>query len=356
MQIEIHLSDRVCPIHLSRGLLSRAGELLDLDRRVFVVTDKGVPARYAETLAAQCRQHTVFTVPPGEGSKSVETWKTLLEAMLRSGLTRGDCVVAVGGGVVGDLAGFAAASYMRGIDFYNVPTPVPGMADASVGGKPALNLAGLKNAVGAFWQPRAVLIDPDVLHTLPQRQIANGMAEILKMALCLDADLFARLEADPAPAPTETLLARAVALKKAVVEADERESGLRRVLNFGHTLGHGIEAVRQGRLTAPSGAEAAKRADLALLHGECVALGMLPMCASEVRARLIPVLERLELPTYANLDANAAMTAIAHDKKTDREGISGITVPAPGQWQSQTMTLEELRGRLETLRRTNLPA
>ena len=194
-----------------------------------------------------------------------------------------------------------------------------------------------------------MLIDPDVLGTLPQRQIANGLAEIVKMALTFDADLFARFEDPEGPGPIEDLLAAALNLKKAVVEADEREAGLRRVLNFGHTLGHGIEAARQGRLFSASGAEAAKREGLALLHGECVALGMLPMCAPQVRARLIPVLERLELPTYVNLDLNAAMSAIAHDKKTEGGAVAAVTVPAVGEYRLESLSLSDLRSRLETL-------
>ena len=354
MQINIDLPGGSYPIRIGRGLLARAGELMNLDRRVFLVTDRGVPSRYVRAVAAQCRLHTVFTVQPGEASKSVEVWSGLLEAMLRAGLTRGDCVAVVGGGVVGDLAGFAAASYMRGVDFYNVPTTVLSMADASVGGKTALNLGGVKNSIGAFWQPKAVLIDPDVLDTLPQRQISNGMAEIVKTALTLDADLFTRLERFLSDEPwhgirIEDLITDAVRLKKAVVEADERESGPRRVLNFGHTLGHGIEAVRTGRLISSGGAEAALREGFALLHGECVALGMLPLCAPEVRARLLPILERLDLPTHAVFDPDAALAAIARDKKGAADTITVVTAPAVGEYAFRSMPLSDLRPLLTEL-------
>ncbi len=324
-----------CPVVIRRGGLARAGEHFDLDRRVFLVTDKGIPASYAKSLAAQCAHSTIFTLPQGEGSKNPDQLVNLWEAMLRYGLTGGDCVLAVGGGMVCDLAGFAAACYMRGVDFYSVPTTLLAMADASVGGKTAVNLGGIKNPVGVFRRPKAVLIDPETLRTLPRRQISNGMAEIVKMGLILDPNLFARFEDPSGPGDPETLIARAVELKRAVVERDEREAGLRRVLNFGHTLGHGIEAVQSGRG--------------ALLHGECVALGMLPMCGPEVRARLLPVLERLELPTTVSVDAEAVLAAVVHDKKAGAEGIEAVTVPEIGRWQFENMTLSQLRERLQTL-------
>ena len=326
---------RTSPILLERGALQRAASLLDLDRRVFLVTDDGVPAQYARALAAQCRTATVHVVPRGEGSKSPESLTALLEAMLRAGLTRGDCVAAVGGGVVGDLAGLAAALYMRGIDWYNLPTTLLAMVDSSVGGKTAVNLGGVKNAAGAFWQPKAVLIDPEVLDTLPQRQLSNGLAEAVKMALTHDAKLFARFEDPAGYGPVEEIIAACLRIKTAVVAADEREAGLRRVLNFGHTLGHGLEAAAGGRL----------------LHGEAVALGMLPLCAPEVRARLIPVLERLSLPTYVNfeLDMDKALEAVRHDKKSVEDGVETVFVPAVGSFAFQTASLRELQSLLFAL-------
>ena len=323
------------PIFLERGSLGRAASLLDLDRRVFLVTDDGVPARYADTLAAQCREATVYVVPQGEANKSPETLTALLEAMLRAGLTRGDCAVALGGGVVGDLAGLAAALYMRGIDWYNLPTTLLAMVDASVGGKTAVNLGGVKNAAGAFWQPRAVLIDPEVLATLPQRHISNGLAEAVKMALTHDPALFVRFEDPAGYGPIEEIIAACLRIKTAVVAADEREAGLRRVLNLGHTLGHGLEAAAEGRL----------------LHGEAVALGMLPLCAPAVRARLVPVLERLGLPTYVNfdLDVDKALEAVCHDKKSVVGGIETVAVPAVGQFAFQRRSLQDLQALFQSL-------
>ena len=169
MIIPVNADNGCYDIVLERGSLKKAGQLLELGRRVLVVTDEGVPPEYAGCVASQCREAIVVTVPRGEGSKSFEQLERLLSAMLEASFTRGDCVVAVGGGVVGDLSGFAASCYMRGIDFYNIPTTLLAQVDSSVGGKTAVNFGGVKNIVGAFYQPKKVIIDPETLKTLERR-------------------------------------------------------------------------------------------------------------------------------------------------------------------------------------------
>ena len=175
-------------ITVERGALQRAGELLKLGRKVLIVTDDGVPFRYSDKIASFCKEPYVVTLPQGERNKCMSTYMLLLEKMVENNFTRNDCVVAVGGGVMGDLAGFVAASYMRGVDFYNVPTTLLSQIDSSIGGKVAVDFAGYKNLVGAFYQPKAVLIDPDVLSTLPSRQLACGMAEAVKMFATFNAE------------------------------------------------------------------------------------------------------------------------------------------------------------------------
>ena len=182
-------------IEIGRGILQQAGEKLDLKRKVLVVTDEGVPPQYARCILDACQEGYLHVLPQGEASKNLSQWQTVLQAMLAHGFTRSDAVVAVGGGVVGDLAGFAAASYMRGIDFYNVPTTLLSQLDSSVGGKTGVDFEGVKNIVGAFKQPAKVLIDPDCLKTLSPRLLHEGLAEGIKMAVTSDADLF-RLIAD----------------------------------------------------------------------------------------------------------------------------------------------------------------
>lgn len=333
MTLHLDLPEGGYDIYLERGLLDRAGELLSLNRKVLIVTDSGVPAQYAQRVAVQCREAHVVTVEAGEGSKSFATLEALCRIMLQKGFTRTDCVVAVGGGVVGDLSGFAAASFMRGIDFYNIPTTVLSQVDSSIGGKVAINLNHVKNIVGAFYQPRAVLIDPEVLKTLPARQIANGLAEAVKMALTSDATLFELFESGKALEQIDAVIERSLRVKKAVVEEDERETGLRRTLNFGHTLGHGIEGA-QGL----SG----------LYHGECVALGMLPMCVPDVRARLIPVLQSLGLPTQIEGDLEAMLDLVSHDKKCDGDTVSVVFVERVGECRIAKMPLDEWKAQIRT--------
>ena len=420
MILNVGLGERAYDIVIERGCLAKAGALCNLDRKVLVVTDSGVPLEYARTVADQCAEAHLVVVAQGEQSKSLEVFGDLLQTMVEAQFTRGDCVVAVGGGIVGDLAGFVAASYMRGVDFYNIPTTVLAQVDSSIGGKTAINLGGYKNMVGAFYQPKKVLIDLDVLRTLPRRQIANGLAEAVKMALTSDTQLFGLFEkaaatggftagagmgteaeaadatdagtgagadatgaantldgtADDATNPDasnaasrtdavyaalephlETIIERSLRVKKHVVEQDECEAGLRKILNFGHTIGHGVESYEQalyGEQNAGTSASASNAAFAApaftatdgreqgLYHGECVALGMIPLCAAPVRERLIPVLRALGLPTTRAFDASAVTQAIKHDKKSSQSGVTIITDPEIGMYTIEQTTAEAL--------------
>ena len=320
--VHLNLGNRGYDINIGRGLLSRAGELFNLNRRVLIVTDSGVPSEYAETVRAVCKDARIITLPEGEGTKSIDSFATLLNAMLSFGMTRTDCVVAVGGGVVGDLSGFAAASFMRGIDFYNIPTTLLSQVDSSIGGKTAIHLSGVKNIVGAFHQPKGVICDLDTLKTLPDRQISNGLAEAIKMSLTSDGELFALFENEKISEELlEKIVIGSVNIKRSVVKADEHEGGVRRILNFGHTLGHGIEAAEGGNL----------------YHGECVALGMMAVCSEEVKKRLIPVLQKAGLPTGYDGDINKALSFIEHDKKCDGSLISVIFVDRVGSYRIEKM-------------------
>ena len=328
MTLSMNLGADSYDIIIEHGALAKASEYLNLNRKVLIVTDSGVPAEYADTIAAQCKTPTKIVVPEGEDSKGFPTFELLCRTMLENGFTRTDAVVAVGGGVVGDLSGFASASYMRGIDFYNIPTTLLSEVDSSIGGKTAMNLGGVKNIIGAFHQPKRVLIDPDVLKTLPPRQIANGLAEAIKMAATFDAEFFSLLETEDILASLDTVIERSLMIKKSVVEQDEKESGLRRVLNFGHTLGHGIASLFSMR---------------DLYHGECVALGMLPLCAPAVRDRLVRVLARVGLPTEVEMDLDVVLDAVAHDKKMEGDSIHYVYVPEIGQFELRSVPFAEFR-------------
>ena len=328
MNIHLDLKENGYDIVVERGILSKAGEHLNLNRRVLVVTDSGVPPVYAETVAEQCTNPVICTVEQGEASKSLETFGRLLSTMLENGFSRKDCVVAVGGGVVGDLAGFVASAYMRGVDFYNIPTTLLSQIDSSIGGKTAINFGGIKNIVGAFYQPKKVLIDPELLITLPGRQISNGLAEAVKMSLTSDPELFEIFEKGDIQNNLDLIIEKSLRIKKSVVEADEKESGIRKILNFGHTLAHAFEA--QSELKD-------------IYHGEAVALGMLPMCSDGVKNRLLPVLQKLNLPTDFDMDIDVILSAVAHDKKADGNDITVIFVPQIGEYEMKKISIEEFK-------------
>ena len=333
--IRVNIPGHEYDIRIERGILKKIGEECDFNRRVLVVTDNSVPREYAETVAAQAKQAVIAVIDGGEEGKTLDAFARLQQVMLDNGFSRRDCVAAVGGGVVGDVAAFAASCYMRGIQFYNIPTTVLSQVDSSIGGKTGVNFGGVKNIVGSFYQPSKVIIDPEVLSSLDRRQQVNGFAEAIKMALTFDAKLFEDIEAMDASGDMMPYIVRAIDIKRRVVEEDEKEAGLRKVLNFGHTLGHGIEVSCGGRL----------------LHGECVAAGMTAMCAPEVRNRLGAVLRKFGLPESADFDLEHAAAAVSHDKKGNGRVISSIYVPEVGSFEIRDMSPEEARERLELILR-----
>ena len=322
--VRVHLAERSYDIEIGTGNLDHAGQFVTGRGRVshaVVVTDENVEsphaARVAESLADESLSVDMVVVPAGEPTKSIEMATSLWRKMLELKADRKTVVVAAGGGVVGDLAGFLAATYARGIRFFQVPTSLLAQVDSSVGGKVGINLPGAKNMVGAFLQPQGVLIDIATLDTLPDRQYRAGLAEVVKYGVILDAELFAFFEAHVeglARRDHEILrevVARCCRLKADVVEQDEHEqSGLRAVLNYGHTFGHALEAL------AGYGE---------ILHGEGVAIGM--VCASRLAERLGRVesgltarqrdlLVALGLPVdVPALDHDAILEAMLHDKK-----------------------------------------
>ena len=328
MTISISLAHAQYDIVLQKGALAQVGEHFDLNRKICIVTDSGVPSQYVKAVAAACKESFVFSFKTGEKSKSLATYEALCEFLLENQFSRSDAIVAVGGGVVGDLAGFAAATYMRGIDFYNVPTTLLSQLDSSIGGKVAVNFSGVKNVLGAFYHPKKVLIDPAVLSTLPKRHVSNGLAEAIKMAATSDKELFALLETEPFAENLEEIIARSLSIKKNIVEKDEKETNLRRILNFGHTIGHGIESASE------------------LLHGECVALGMIPMCESAAKDRLISVLKKADLPTQVSCDASMIYQKVLHDKKANENAVSAVFVEQIGNCSIKKISFDFIKGKI----------
>ena len=330
-KLQVSFGERSYDILIKKGALSSMADLFGIkNRRTFIITDSGVPKEYAEAVAAGFKDSYICTVDEGESAKSLETYSMVMTKMIDAGITRSDVCVAIGGGVVGDLGGFISATYMRGIDFYNVPTTTLSMVDSSIGGKTAVNHAGIKNIIGAFHQPRGVLIDTDTLKTLDKRQWASGISESIKMALTSDKELFELFESTD-EIDIENVILRSLKIKKAVVEADEREGGIRKILNFGHTYGHAVEADAEMK---------------GYYHGECVAIGMVAVSQGEVRDRLIAVLKKYGLPTEYN-DKVEALKFISKDKKCKGDMIDIILVPKIGEYEIKSMKVNEFADLIE---------
>lgn len=334
MVLKMELGERSYEIVVERGALARLGQFANPDRKALVVTDDGVPLEYARQAAAQFREARIVTVSHGEGAKSFRVLEELCGHMLEERFTRKDLVVAVGGGVIGDLSGFAAACYMRGIRFINLPTTTLSQIDSSIGGKVAINLNGVKNCVGAFHQPELVVVDCDTLSTLPERHFSNGLVEAVKAGLLGDSGLFELFEEGDPHDRIEEIILRSLAVKKVVVEQDETETGLRKLLNLGHTIGHGVEGIYGLEDASGEG----------LLHGEAVAVGLLPMIDDpDLRERVRKVLERLGVNPDFPYDSERVFERMALDKKSLGKTISIARVRSLGEAYLKEIPMEELR-------------
>ena len=284
IKITVGLKERSYDIITGQGILGSAAEYLEpfvKGRKCLLLTDSNVGRIYAEKvsgmLAAAGAEAFTFTFPAGEENKTLETVGSICSHAVKCGLDRSSLIVALGGGVCGDIAGFAAAIYMRGINFTQIPTTLLAAVDSSVGGKTGADLPEGKNLIGAFWQPKLVLVDPEVFHTLPVKEVRCGLAEVVKYGVIMDAALFAKLEQNTDKLNAVDLqfyagiIARCCELKAQVVAADEREGGLRAILNYGHTFGHAVELV----------------SNFAIAHGEGVSIGMNMAAELAVQAGLL---------------------------------------------------------------------
>lgn len=321
--IQVNAS-RKYDVCIGKNILNELGTrictLLGTHIRVAIVTDDTVNALHG--VALEQALHSIdcikFVFPAGEASKTISTYNALLEFLAENQLTRTDAIVAFGGGVVGDLAGFAAATYLRGIPFIQVPTTLLAAVDSSVGGKTAIDLAAGKNLCGAFWQPELVLCDYTLLDTLPDEIFSDGMAEVIKYGMIRDENLFRRLH-QPVRTDPEDVIAACVSIKRDIVQEDERDCGIRALLNFGHTAAHGIELC----------------SDYQIPHGRAVAAGMaiasrgahkMGLCGRDIADRLCDLLTLHNLPTQCNFSSRQLADAALSDKK--RVG-SNITLILP---------------------------
>ena len=330
------------PVHIGRGLLGHCGELLRSTLglcRAAVVTDGNVEALYLapvlESLRAAGFDVCALTLPAGERHKQMDTLGTILEFLAGNRLTRSDCVLALGGGVVGDMAGFAAGCYLRGVRYAQLPTTLLAAVDSSVGGKTAVNLSAGKNLAGLFYQPALIVCDPDCFATLPADEFANGAAEAIKIGILGDEPLFQLFESGDARKEADEIVARCVAYKAGIVEADERDNGPRNLLNLGHTFGHAVELI----------------SGYAVPHGHAVAIGLYLVARAAERTGFAeePLSERIRrtlirngLPFIAPYPAKQLAEAALSDKK--RRGVT-ITLALPrriGSCELVTMPVDEL--------------
>jgi len=340
--ITIRQASAAYPVYVGRELLDGVGSLVRAKGRVFVITSSALRDRFGERVAASFRDAVVLTMEEGETHKTLETANDLVTQLLDCGAKRDSLAVVVGGGVVGDTAGFAAAIFLRGIDLVHVPTTLLAQVDSSLGGKVAVNHPKGKNLIGAFHPPRAVIADLSVLESLPERERLSGLFEALKGGVIGDPELFALLETPP-DFDVEQVVLRAIRVKADIVSSDEKEADLRRLLNYGHTIGHGIEAaLRYEQLT----------------HGEAVAWGMIAANAVAERRGLLDAATRRRIddairawePTpLPPLSAEDVLSATEHDKKNTGSARIMVLPEQIGRCAVTEVTEEEIRFGISSL-------
>ena len=336
-------ASRSYDIHIGEGLLERAGEILlplSLGKKIMIVSDDTVAALYLERLqrVLLCAGYDChsFVFPHGEESKCARTYLSILSAMAAAHFDRSDSIVALGGGVVGDISGFAAATYMRGIRYVQMPTTLLSAVDSSVGGKCAIDIEEGKNLVGAFWQPSAVICDVRLLDTLPSEYFADGMAEVIKYAMIRSRTLSDMLASGHARDNISDVIEHCVSIKRDIVALDERDTGLRAILNFGHTLAHAIEA----------------HSGFAISHGRAVGIGMcaitrgcerMGLCESETRQTLLSLVGAYSLDSECPYQIGELLPYIQNDKKTKGDSLELVLVRSVGECELRKVKFSEIK-------------
>ncbi|MBQ7505618.1 MAG: 3-dehydroquinate synthase [Ruminococcus sp.] len=330
-------------ILIERGLIAKTGSFVknvSNAKKVCVITDSNVGAFYGETVVKSLKEAgfdtAMFTFEAGEKNKRLDTISAMYSFIADFNMSRKDLVVALGGGVTGDMAGFAAATYMRGINFVQIPTSLLAQVDSSVGGKTGVDIEQGKNLVGAFLQPILVIIDPDTLETLPDKYLSDGMGEVIKYGCIKDKELFETLENNNAYDIIEDIICTCVSIKRDVVERDEKESGERMLLNFGHTLGHSLEKIYNFE---------------GLSHGQAVAIGMVKITAAGERAglteqgcaeRVKALCEKYNLPTSDKASAQEIARVCQSDKKASGGYVNLVLLNSIGDSFIRPTKLSEL--------------
>ncbi len=324
MVIEVKGIEHSYKVHIENGLLNNLP--LNKSKPTLLLSDDGVPKTYIKTVQHTLNPETTHIVASGERAKSLANYEDLVRSMEKNELGRDCRIIALGGGVINDLGGFVAATYKRGVELVLIPTTLLAMADASIGGKFALNTNASKNTIGTFYTPSHVFIDPETLDSLPQKHLANGMAEILKIALVRDAKLYEKL-CHGVSFKDASIIHKAITLKKALVEKDPRDQNNRALLNFGHTFGHAIETVTSYEH----------------LHGYCIAAGMKIMAKGKSYEKsLHDVLELYGLNKYIRFNREEVLQQVRFDKKRSGGQMTIVEVKTPGNGFLKRIDLNDL--------------
>ena len=339
MEIKITLKENSYSIFTGRNILKDITSFYDFsNHKVLIVTDSNIPNEYYSLIKEKINVVDTLILNPGEDSKSFNSYLKIQEKLLEHNFSRKDIVIALGGGVIGDLVGFASSTYKRGLTFINIPSSTLSMIDSSIGGKTAINFNGIKNVIGTFYQPSLVLIDFDLLKSLPQRHFNNGLIEALKAGYIYDPSIL-DLFSEDINSNLEEIIIKSIIVKKHFVEEDEKEQNIRKILNYGHTFGHGFESL--GGFND------------SLYHGEAVGLGMLVV--SKDKEKLISYLNKLDIKYDFEISSQELIKIILNDKKVDGKYIDLILVDNIGESYIKKTSLEDLvsilEGGLEYVRR-----
>ena len=330
-KIIIPIPNKSYEVLIHKGLLQEIDKYIDKNREIVIISDDNIPKQYINSILPLLNNPTTLFVPQGEASKSMETANSLLNLLVEYKVTRGALLIALGGGVIGDLVGFVASIYLRGIDYIQIPTTLLSQIDSSVGGKVGINAENMKNAIGAFKQPKLVLIDPNTLETVNTRQISSGISEMIKYGLIASKSLFKDIIEKDIFYNIEDYIFKCVSIKTDLIIEDELDYGLRQLLNYGHTIGHAIE----------------QYSDYKLLHGEAIAIGMRLMAKGcNFEEELLKALNKYNLPTTYEYDKEAIYQIIRTDKKANQNTLNLIMVTELGKGYIKPISIEEIKERL----------
>lgn len=325
--VHVPLKQDSYDVHIEKGLLFKAHQFIDTNKELVVITDNNIPKDYIEILKGQLNVVLTIVLKAGEALKCFAETENIINTLVEKKIPRSATLVAVGGGVIGDLTGFVASIYMRGVDFIQIPTSLLSQVDSSVGGKVGINTASMKNGVGSFYQPKVVLIDPNTLNSLEERHFNNGMAELIKHGVIVGKKLFLELLAKNPKEDIEELIFQSITIKKDIVIQDVTDKGIRQLLNFGHTIGHAIE----------------QHSNYKLLHGESIAIGMMMMSkGTSFETDLKAIFEKYNLPIEYSYNKEDLFSYIQTDKKITGDTLNIILVDEIGNGYVKPIKIKEI--------------